>query len=644
MLRVVVAAPPEVRAPEDLARLPACADLIELRLDLLACGRTPEAVAPWIDAAPRPVLATVRSRAQGGAFDEGAAAAAAWLGAAVKAGAAWVDAEAAVVPLLAPLPAWVRLVASQHAERFTSPPEPPAAAQVVKQVGGLADAADLERYRAAVRLPAHRGRALMPSGPLAALRVLDREAALLYGSAGAPVVAGQPPLAALLDELRAGEVSPQARLFGLLGHPPAWSPSPALHNAVFRACGSDAVYVPLPGLSLEQALALPFDGLSVTTPFKEAAMLAAHGRSAEAVAARAANTLVRRPQGGWSAFNTDVRAILAHVPGASASGARAVVYGAGGYARAALSALRRRGYEVALVARDPTAARALAEAVGATYLGERFARLPADVVLLNATPAGAGGEPIEALDVDLEGLLVLDAPYAGEGQATWLARTAEAGGARLVDGLALLLTQAAEQAQAFSGVSVEADLLELALRPRSSLLLVGLRGSGKTTVGRALARELGRPFVDLDDEVLRLTGRSAAQWIDAQGVEALRVVEARALAGLEGRRGLVIATGGGVLERRGHAERLRALGLVVWLDVSAATAAGRLAQDATLRPRLTDAPDPAAELARLKTARDPHYAAAAHLRLEGAGEVLGLVRALRAHWLAFEREKRRLRQ
>ncbi len=511
-------------------------------------------------------------------------------------------------------------------------------------MGALANAADVELYRVAVRAPARAGRALMPSGPLAALRVLDREAALLYGSAGAPVVAGQPSLEALLDELRAGEVSPDARLFGLVGNPPSWSPSPALHNAVFRSHGVDAVYVPLPGLTLEQALALPFDGLSVTTPYKGAALEAAHSRSAEAVAARAANTLVRRAEGGWSAFNTDVRALLAHVPTASAPGARAVVFGAGGYARAALSALRRQGYEAGLVARDASAARALGEAVGASYLGSRYARLPADAVLVNATPAGAAGERIEALDVGLEGLLVLDAPYAGEGETTWLARTARERGARLVDGLALLLAQAAEQAQAFSGRAVEADLLELALRPRSSLLLVGLRGAGKTTVGRALARDLGRPFVDLDDEVARLTGWIAAEWIERQGVEALRAVEARALAGLDGRRGLVVATGGGVLERRDHAAALRHLGLVVWLDVSADTAAERLARDPTPRPRLTDAPDGLAELARLKAIRDPHYAAAAHLRLEGGLAVASLVQALRGHWLVFEREKRRSRQ
>ncbi len=644
MLRVVVAAPPEVRAPEDLARLPACADLIELRLDLLTIGRAVEDLALWIAAAPRPVLVTVRSVTEGGAFDEGPQAAAAWLRAAVEAGAAWVDVEAAVLPLLTGLPAWVRLVLSRHAARFSPPPEPPVGVHVVKQVGGLEDAADLERYRGALRAPARGRRALMPTGPLAALRVLDREAALLYGSLGAPVVAGQPRLEALLDELRAGEVSPAARLFGLVGNPPSWSPSPALHNAVFRARGLDAVYVPLPGLSLEQALTLPFDGLSVSTPYKEAALVAAHSRSAEAVAAGAANTLVRRAEGGWSAFNTDVRAILAHVPVASRRGARAVVYGAGGYARAALSALRRRGYDAALVARSATAGQALSRAVGATYLGGRLTRQPGDAVLVNATPAGAAGEPVEALDVELEGLLVLDAPYAAEGEATWLAHAAQARGARLVDGLALLLAQAAEQAEAFGGGPVEADLLELALRPRTSLLLVGLRGAGKTTVGRALARDLGRPFVDLDDEVARLTGWIAAEWIERQGVEALRAVEARALASLAGRRGLVVATGGGVLERRDHVARLRDLGLVAWLDVSAATAAGRLASDPTPRPRLTDAPDGLAELARLKAARDPHYAAAAHLRLEGGLDVAGLVEALRGHWLVFEREKRRSRQ
>ena len=75
-------------------------------------------------------------------------------------------------------------------------------------------------------------------------------------SAAAP---GQPPLAALLDELRAGEVSAEPGLFALVGAPPARSPSPALHNSVFRAEARDAQYVAARDLSLEDAL--QFEGV-----------------------------------------------------------------------------------------------------------------------------------------------------------------------------------------------------------------------------------------------------------------------------------------------------------------------------------------------------------------------------------------------
>ncbi|MFM8979994.1 MAG: type I 3-dehydroquinate dehydratase [Planctomycetia bacterium] len=667
MLHVIVACPPQVQVPADLAALPACADLVELRLDLLCGAREPAQLEAWVAASPRPVLATVRSVAEGGSFAGTPGEAAAWLRAAVEAGAAWLDAEAPVLGLLGALPPGVQVVASSHAACFAPPAPPALPCSVVKHAGGLDGAAGLERFRDAlvgVGGPRH---AWMPTGPLAALRCLDAQAALLYGS---PALAGgaaqaapglPPPLQALLDELRAGEVPASAALFGLLGEPPAWSPSPALHNAVFRAQGRPALYVPLPGLALEAALDLPFAGYSVTAPWKERALALADEAEPLAREVGAANTLVRRADGGWRASNTDVEGMLAALP-VAAPGATAVVHGAGGTARAALVALREAGYAARVVARDAGRGAALAAWAGVPFAGARWTREARDAVLVNATPAGSDGTPVAALAQGvrdgshdgLRGLWVLDAPYALPGEATWLAAQARAQQAPLLDGESLLLAQARGQAARFLAAGVPGgarpaglepgtlgDVLWLALRPRSSLVLVGLRGAGKTFVGRALARRLGRPFVDLDAEVQRQTGRSTAAWIERAGLEAFRAVEARALAGLAGRRGLVVATGGGVLERREHAAWLAALGPVAWLDVTADLSAERVQGDPSPRPLLGGARSPLEESRALKARRDPHYAAVATLRVDAALPLEALLQRLHEHWAGFEARARR---
>ena len=162
------------------------------------------------------------------------------------------------------------------------------------------------------------------------------------------------------------------------------------------------------------------------------------------------------------------------------------------------------------------------------------------------------------------------------------------------------------------------------------VVLIGLRGSGKTTLGRELARRLARPFTDVDELVAQLAGRSADELLAQAGEPAFREVEARALRMAARQPAGVVATGGGAVL---HAEAFAELAhgaVVVYLDAPLDV----LAERAVRRPRppLTDRPL-SEELALLHARRDPVYRAAANIVLAvgvpGADDpILSLLSAL----------------
>jgi shikimate 5-dehydrogenase/shikimate kinase len=642
---VLVAAPPCVRRPDDLRTLATAADLVELRFDLLLGDATSTSVAAWIEASPRPVLATVRSRAEGGAFDVGADAAARLLEEAARAGAAWIDAEEEVLARLGDLPSGCRVLASAHGTVAARPAFAVGDARVdaCKLARPVDDAAAWRALREEADALAGTGAFLVPYGRLGAARgafVGPGRPGFLYGSAGddAAVVAGQPRLDVLLEELRAGEVGPDADLFGLVGAPPARSPSPALHNAVFRALGREALYLPLSGFALDEALALPVQGLSVTQPFKVEAAARADRLGPEAKASDSVNTLVRTSDGAWVGHNTDALALRSLVP--PAAGARnAVVYGSGGLARAAVRVFADLGYAVRIHALVEDEGRELATRGKVEWGGPEYERRTDDAVVLNATPAGADGRALPAFHGRrLDGLVVVDAPYARGGVETGLLRQALAdGAARCVDGLAFLAEQALFQARLFGAPDDDAlDLrrvLGLALEPPANLVLVGARGSGKTAVGARVARTLGRPFLDLDADVERASGRAPGTWIEEDGWERFREVEHEALVRAVARRGTVVAAGGGVVELESNRSLLSRSGVVVYLKLPPEVAAARVEADDVDRPRWPGATDGLDESRRLLARREPFWTELAHHVVDASEPLAKVASAVADCWL-----------
>ncbi|MFM2080637.1 MAG: hypothetical protein RLZZ124_271 [Cyanobacteriota bacterium] len=155
----------------------------------------------------------------------------------------------------------------------------------------------------------------------------------------------------------------------------------------------------------------------------------------------------------------------------------------------------------------------------------------------------------------------------------------------------------------------EAGAAELRQRLEGlNLYLVGMMGSGKSTAGRHLARQLGYRFLDADASLEQVAGRSIPELFASEGEQAFRDLEAAVLNQMASWHSLVVATGGGVVLRPENWGQMRQ-GVVIWLDAPEELLLERLAADPTPRP-LMAAPDPSARLRELLAQRRPLYAQA----------------------------------
>ncbi|MHB1225856.1 MAG: shikimate kinase [Gemmatimonadaceae bacterium] len=142
-----------------------------------------------------------------------------------------------------------------------------------------------------------------------------------------------------------------------------------------------------------------------------------------------------------------------------------------------------------------------------------------------------------------------------------------------------------------------------------SIVLLGLPGVGKTTVGAEVARRLGWPFLDFDMEIERRTGMTVAGLFSRHGEAHFRALEAALTDKVAGRAGMVMAPGGGWAVQPGLMDRLRPSARLVYLRASPAVVAARMGASRVTRPLLRDA-EPLATLERLLLARGPAYARA----------------------------------
>lgn len=159
------------------------------------------------------------------------------------------------------------------------------------------------------------------------------------------------------------------------------------------------------------------------------------------------------------------------------------------------------------------------------------------------------------------------------------------------------------------------------MRTSRNLFLVGLMGAGKTTVGRQLARRLGKRFRDTDQEVEDRTGVTVATIFEIEGEAGFRARESRVIEELTDAEDLVLATGGGVVLDAGNRARLATRGFVIYLCAQPRDLWQRTRHDKS-RPLLHGA-DPLARLEELYAIRDPLYREIADLVIDTGRQGVG---------------------
>ena len=346
---------------------------------------------------------------------------------------------------------------------------------------------------------------------------------------------------------------------GLLGRKLGHSYSPQIH--CFLGDYSYRLYEKEPeqvGSFLESS---DFDAINVTIPYKKAVVPYCQTLSPAAQLLGSVNTIVRRADGTLAGHNTDYFGFLSTVEktGISVCGKKALVLGSGGASVTAVAVLTKLGAQVITVSRS-----------GVNNYSN-LAQHEDAALIVNATPVGMypnnGSAPLSLQQFrQLEG--VIDMIY--NPARTALLQEAEALGIVAENGLWMLVAQAKESAEWFLGQKLPMELIPSIYRSlqmqMQNIVLVGMPGSGKSTIGKKLAARLDRNFVDADQYLVQKLGRTIPDIFASEGEAGFRQAETEVLAELGKASGLVIATGGGCVTRRENYALLHQSSRIIWLQ------------------------------------------------------------------------------
>jgi 3-dehydroquinate dehydratase/shikimate dehydrogenase len=278
-----------------------------------------------------------------------------------------------------------------------------------------------------------------------------------FGAAtrGEETAVGQVLASELRDTYRIEMVDAATQVYGVAGDPVAHSMSPIMMNAAFRRETVNAVYLALHAKTLKDLLTcvhdIPIRGLSITMPYKQQIVELLSNSDALTRQIGACNTVVRSQDGKLYGFNTDVAGIVVPLEQRmTLQGAKILVVGAGGVARAAAFGLKNKGAEVFITNRTAEKGQALARQSKAKYMKRADVAKASFDVIINATPVGLGTNkqsPLE--DKELNTKYLFDLIYTPA--ETRLMQMAKAKNIQIIPGLEMFVQQGARQFEIWTG-------------------------------------------------------------------------------------------------------------------------------------------------------------------------------------------------
>lgn len=352
--------------------------------------------------------------------------------------------------------------------------------------------------------------------------------------------------------------------YGLIGAKLGHSYSKIIHEML---CGYHYDLCPLP--TEEEARAFlakrQFKAINVTIPYKKLVMEYCSYIDPRAKAIGAVNTVVNK-NGLLYGYNTDYMgfAHLCDAHGVSFAGKTVVILGTGGTHNTTSAVARDKGAaKVLTVSRHPDPEKGELSYAEAVSSGAQ--------IVINTTPAGMYPNNGSCL-LDLHAFpkleAVLDCVY--NPFRTELLLRAEELGVPAYCGFEMLVAQAVYAAEHFTGQklpeAVIADTHRRLKRDLSNVAIIGMPGCGKSTIGRALAKTLGKTYVDLDEVIEKNTGMPIPDIFAREGEASFRKYESQAVAEISKQTRQVIACGGGVIKTPGNARALRQNGPVLWVQ------------------------------------------------------------------------------
>ena len=389
---------------------------------------------------------------------------------------------------------------------------------------------------------------------------------------------------------------------GLLGEKLGHSYSPQIHAEL---AGYDyRLYEKAPDEVEDFVRNGGWHGLNVTIPYKKTVIPFCDELSETAATIGSVNTLKRREDGTIFGDNTDAfgfETLLTQTVPDSISGQKALVLGTGGASVTVCAVLRKHGAEVVSISRS-------GENNYQNLDRHADARL-----LVNTTPVGMypknGVSPVDLTEFP-KLACVLDVVY--NPARTALLLQAEKLRIPHAGGLTMLVAQAKRSSEIFLGKKLPdgeiARITKLLSGSMQNIVLVGMPGCGKSTVGALLARRLGRPLLEADAELVKTAGMSIPAIFEIESEPGFRRRETATLSELGKRSGAVISTGGGCVTRPENYPLLHQNGTIIWLrrDLN------KLAREG--RPLSLGA-----DLAAMYAVREPLYARFADFTVDNTG-------------------------